>query len=307
MEYYKKNQHGFIPGRSTVTNLLCAVNDWTKTTDEGQPTDIIYIDFEKAFDRVPHNRLIAVLEHCGIRGKLLTWISDFLHDRWYRVKYGSLLSQSYSVESGVPQGSVLGPYLFNIYVAHLSKTITSPCSLYADDTKLYNNPLLCSGSIQSDLDNIMLWSNSWLLTLNKEKCTVVHLGRSNPKVQYYLDGVQMKTVSSQMDLGITISDNLKWELHITNVIKKANSILYLMRKAFSNITPVLLRKIFVTYVRPILEYGFQVWSPYYSKDIEALERVQRRATKIPRELRCMDYPDRLRFLNLTTLKTRRER
>ncbi|CAH2243228.1 jg14526 [Pararge aegeria aegeria] len=161
--------------------------------------------------------------------------------------------------------------------------------------------------IQQDLNAILKWTKEWLLSLNVNKCTVLHLGRKNPRLPYYLGNKQLKVVDTQKDLGVIISSDLKWEAHIVAIVSKVNSILYTIRKAFFNINKKTFIQIYKTYVRPLLEYAFQVWSPYFVKDIEMLEKVQRRATKLPRELRNLSYEQRLANLGLSTLKSRRER
>lgn len=300
-------QHGFIPGRSVVTNLLTCVNDWTKRTDRGEPVDIIYLDFEKAFDRVPLRQLLHKLEHSGIRGRLLSWITAFLSERSFRVRIGDTLSEELPVVSGVPQGSVLGPVLFLVYINDLLEIITSPSCCYADDTKLYNNPLTNRFTIEEDLIVIAGWCNKWLLSLNLSKCVVLHMGPNNPRNMYFLNGVPLQPVNFQVDLGVTISSDLKWESQVIKVTKKANSLIFLIRKAFVNISEELVVKIFKAYVRPVLEFAVVVWSPYFVKDITLLENVQRRFSKLPFSLKHLPYTERLQRLELTSLSDRRVR
>lgn len=143
--------------------------------------------------------------------------------------------------------------------------------------------------------------------MNEDKCTILHIGFNNPKLDYTLNGVTLKKVNVQLDLGITISADLKWFHHITSIVKKANTVLYLVKCAFKDLTPELLLKIYKTYIRPILECASPIWSPYFVKDIDLIEKVQRRATKIPQALKNMPYEERLSKLGLTTLQKRRER
>lgn len=302
-----ESQHGFMPGRSIATNLLLCLNDWTKLLDRGEPVDIIYLDFEKAFDRVPLERLVYKLEHYGIRGQLLSWISAFLFNRSFHVRVNNCLSDKKSVLSGVPQGSVLGPVLFVIFINDLLDSISSPKSCYADDTKLYNNPVTNYQEIKEDLNRIQQWCDTWMLTLNKSKCVVLHMGFNNPRINYSLEEVPLRPVACHVDLGITITEDLKWESHIINITKKANTLIYLIKKSFVCVSPPLLTKIYKTYVRPILEFGAVIWSPYFIKDISLLENVQRRFTKIPKSLKNLPYDDRLKLLQLPTLTDRRSR
>lgn len=300
-------QHGFVPGRSVVTNLLTCVNHWTTEWDQRQPTDVVYLDYEKAFDRVPIRRLLLKLEHFGIRGKLHTWLSDFLINRKLRVRVGDDLSENRPVHSGVPQGSVIGPIIFGIYLTDFRATLQMMYSLFADDAKIIGNPLTQHPDLQDDLDRITAWTQDWLLSLNVDKCSVLHIGKENPRKKYTIQGNALISVKTQRDLGVVITEDLKWEAHIITIVKRANSLLYTINKAFSHITPELFLKIYKTYVRPMLEYAYQIWSPYFKKDIDLLERVQRRATKMPTALRNKSYETRLDKLGLSTLQERRER
>jgi Reverse transcriptase (RNA-dependent DNA polymerase)/Endonuclease-reverse transcriptase len=301
-------QHGFIPGRSVMTNLLVNLKGWTLEFDRGNPVDIIYLDFEKAFDRVPFGRLLLKLEHFGIRDKILVWIKSFLTTRHFRVRIDQDLSTSREVLSGVPQGSVLGPILFILYTSDLPNCAQMEISLYADDTKIYSNPLDGSQQLQTDLNNIFQWTKDWLLTLNINKCNVLHIGKNNPRIPYTIDSTTIAAVNNQIDLGITVSHDLKWEDHILGIVKRANSIIYLVKKSFHNITGDIFIKIYKSFIRPVLEFGFQIWSPYFKKDIELLEKTQRRATKIlPVGYYNKPYEERLRLLKLPTLEHRRLR
>lgn len=300
-------QHGFLPGRSTTSNLLTCLNDWTKNFDQRVPTDVIYLDFSKAFDRVPKRRLLYVLDHYGIRGHLLSWLSSFLSDRCFFVRVGSSHSQLRPVISGVPQGSVLGPILFILYVADLRQSITSRCAFYADDSKIYGNPLTDHAQIQNDLLSISAWCDNWLIPLNISKCHILHIGVNNPCLPYYLNGVKVDPVDSQNDLGIIINRNLSWSDHITTVVRKANAAAFVIYKTFSCPSPPLLIKLYKTYIRPLLEFSVIVWNPYLVKDISVLEKVQRRITKLSPYLKHLPYENRLQFLHLTSLAERRIR
>lgn len=151
------------------------------------------------------------------------------------------------------------------------------------------------------------WTNDWLITLNEKKCTVLHIGRKNPKYNYFINGSSLEKVDRQRDLGVIVTTNLKWDVHIVEIVKRANSIMYIIRKAFIYINKELFLKLYKTYLRPLLEYAFQVWSPYFKKDIHLIERVQRRATKMVPSLKLLTYEERLKELGLTTLQSRRER
>lgn len=252
-------------------------------------------------------RLNLKLEHLGIRGNVLNWINSFLTGRKFYVRIGQSKSALTNVDSGVPQGSVLGPVLFILYTADLPPVLSSQTSLYADDTKIFGNPLE-NCHIQGDLEKILEWSSKWLITLNANKCCVVHAGRNNPQVEYKLNNNNIVSSELQIDLGVTMKNNLKWDSHILNIVNKANKLIYLVKKAFHNITTDLFLKLYKTFIRPILEFGFQIWNPYFQKDIDLLEKVQRRATKIlPSGFYHIPYEQRLLRLKLPTLQYRRLR
>lgn len=302
-----KQQHGFMPGRSTTSNLLKCMNDWTLEFDEGNSVDVLYIDFEKAFDKVPISSLLHKLKHYGVRGQLLSWITDFLTNRTFQVRIGDKVSEETSITSGVPQGSVLGPLLFLLYTCDLPTGMSSKISLFADDAKLYNNPLINQADLQNDLIKLEKWATDWKMIINASKCSVLHIGKTNPQAIYLLNGVQVRKDKSARDLGVTITSDLKWEVHIAEIVKKANKVIYMIKKTFKKLSINMFLKIYKVYIRPIVEYCHVVWSPYFVKDIEKIEQVQRRASKLPNILRLEDYPTRIQKLHLSTLYDRRKR
>ena len=176
------HQHGFMTGRSCLTNLLETLESWSRILDNGFGIDVIYLDYRKAFDTVPHNRLISKLQGCGIDGPLLHWIRAFLADRSMRVMVNDSSSSWANVSSGVPQGSVLGPLLFLIFVNDLPDWVKSSIKMFADDTKLWTKISNTADSemLQEDLNRLKCWSDKWLLRFNPEKCKVMHVGHSVP-------------------------------------------------------------------------------------------------------------------------------
>ena len=229
-------QHGFVPGRSVTTNLLCSLEDWTKTLDSGESTDVLYLDFSKAFDRVPLRHLLLKLNHFGVRGNLLRWIEAFLSNRLFSVKVGDVFSMQRRVLSGVPQGSVLGPLLFVIYTSDIKYSLKSPFVMYADDLKIYNKS--CNFTVlQNDLDVVANWSCTWLLPINSAKCVVLYTNSSrNPKHDYHVNGTQLFKVDSYRNLGVMVSSSVLWSEHIAEVVKKANRIIFLISRTFRAIT-----------------------------------------------------------------------
>ncbi|KAJ3665857.1 hypothetical protein Zmor_001324 [Zophobas morio] len=299
-------QHGFLPGKSIISNLLCCLSDWTKELDLGNSVDVIYLDFSKAFDRVPKRHLLFKLQHLGIRGNLYQWIDAFLSERTFRVRVGGALSNCVQVLSGVPQGSVLGPLLFIVYTADLKFRLRSSFAMYADDVKLYNlsNSWM---ALTQDLLEVCKWSSEWLLPLNIAKCRVLYIGNANPQHTYLIDGVDMCKSDSHVDLGVFVTSTLSWSEHVLSTIRKANKMVYLLGRAFARSHISVISKLYKSYVRPVLEFANYIWSPILQRDIELLESVQRRATRIPFGRIRPQYADRLVMMGLPTLSNRRKR
>ena len=303
------SQHGFRNNRSCLTNLLEFYNYVFSNYDERIPSDIIYLDFSKAFDTVPHKRLLIKLKAHGIGAQLCSWIESWLSNRKQRVVINGEASDWLQVSSGVPQGSVLGPLLFLIYINDLDRGITSNISKFADDTKL-GGKALTNGDcevMQQDLDNLSSWSEKWLLKFNKDKCKVMHIGYNNEKQIYKLQGQNLLKVDEEKDLGVIVKSNLKSGSQCLAASKKANTILGFIARNFECKTPDVITRLYTSLVRPHLEYAVQFWSPCYQKDEKKLESVQRRATKLIPGFRSLPYEERLKRLDMFSLKDRRIR
>ena len=302
-------QHGFLPKRSCTTQLLEVMEEWSSAADDRVPVDIAFLDFRKAFDTVPHKRLLQKLEAYGIKGKLLSWIKAFLTERRQRVIVQGSKSEWVSVDSGIPQGSVLGPTLFLIYVNDVPEQMQSAVKMFADDVKMFcrvSRPS-CLLSFQNDLLALEEWSRKWLLHLNVSKCKVMHLGPANFHSPYFLNGMELAEVSQERDLGIVVDRDLKFHQQTAAVISKGSQMLAVVKRTFAHISTSTLPLIYKALVRPHLEYCNVVWGPFGKIDQQRLERVQRRATKLVKELRSKPYEERLRILNLPTLYYRRRR
>ena len=198
-------QHGFVPKRSCVTQLLTALQYWTDSLEKGTPVDIVYLDFSKAFDSVPHERLLLKLKAYGIQGNILEWIRSFLSERKQAVVVNGVKSVTNNVLNEVPQGSVMGPLLFLIYINDLPSVITSPALLFADDVNMYR-PIVnqqSSTQLQQDLLLLKERSKKWLLNFNIAKTVIMHLGNTNQcSYTYLMDGQPLQVVSEHKDLGI---------------------------------------------------------------------------------------------------------
>ena len=282
----------------------------TKSLDQGVPIDVVYMDLQKAFDTVPHKRLLYKIEYYGITGNLLRWIAGFLSNRRQCVVLNGKKSSWQDVKSGVPQGSILGPLLFLIYVNDLPRSISSQVFLFADDTKLIRSisTLADHVQLQTDLDNLAKWCDTWQLNFNATKCKVIHFGRvTHSYGGYYLNGILLDSVDCYKDLGTLFDTGLKFHQHASEVAMKANRVLACMRREFINLNESVLLRLYKSMVRPILEYGNVIWGPHYVLNQRKLEGVQRHATKLVPSLRNESYIDRLTVLNLPSLLYRYRR
>jgi len=304
-----KHQHGFLAKHSTCSQLLECVNDWSISLNTRNSVDIVYIDFHKAFDSVVHSKLLYKLKMYGLSGNLLQWVSNFLSNRFQSVKVGIHNSSFIPVLSGVPQGSVLGPLLFLIYINDIVDLFGPGLTvkLFADDVKIYVDI--------SDVENINLlqeglfavsrWAAEWQLTISINKCAVLHLGRNNLLYDYAIDGTTLPNVREIRDLGVMIDSKLCFSSHFALISAKAHQRAGLINRCFKSRDPHLRFRAFIVYVRPLLEYSSPVWSPVYKTDILKLESVQRRFTKRLNGCANLSYAERLKLFNVETLELRR--
>ena len=299
------HQHGFLPSRSTTTQLLSCLNDWTLLKASKKPCHVIYLDFKKAFDSVDHSKLSVKLKAYGITGPLLQWIKAYLSNRFQSVSVNSTLSDPKPIASGILQGSCIGPILFLIFINDLLDSFPNiKLAAYADDIKLYHSdPLL----IQEALDNISDWCTLWQLCLSPTKCCSISLG-TGPCHSFTILNNSIPIVTSIVDLGITVDATLNFSSHINKMVKKAKQASWVTLKCFTSGNRANLLKAYTTYVRPKLEYCTQVWSPQTKADAFLIERVQKHFTRqiyFRSGLKKAPYEQRLRTLKLDSLEDRR--
>ena len=304
-----ESQHGFREARSSVTQLLQLLHSWYSSLEKGDSVDVIFLDFAKAFDKVSHHHLLYKLQCYGIRGHLFSWFHDYLSDRTQRVVIGGHSSEWMEVSSGVPQGSILGPLLFLLYINDFPLSVSCSTELFADDSVLYRKIASVDDCVefQDDLLSAASWCDLWKVTLKSEKCKALHVTKSNcPLVhQYVINENNLSAVDKHKHLGIWIESSLRWDAHINYIVGKANRVLGLIRRTFGSKDPVPIKTAFIALVRPILEYACPVWNPYLVKHIHSIESIQRRATR----LICgshNSYTERLTELNWSTLELRRK-
>lgn len=315
-ELLSSYQHGFVQGRSCMTQLLQVLDKWSEILDEGGSVDVIYLDLAKAFDTVPHQRLLRKLSNYGVGGNVLEWIRQFLTGRKQKVRIGQADSTWSAVTSGVPQGSVLGPALFVCFINDLPDVVKSFIFMYADDTKLFRQVenIEDQRELQRDLNETVKWADKWQLGFNIDKCKTMHIGRSVEDEFLYTMSHPIEKSSNvlmitkeEKDLGVWITSNLKASRHISAAANKANQILGLIRRSFTHMDIPLMKQLFTSLVRPHLEFGNVVWQPHFKKDSELLEQVQHRATRMVPGLSKLSYEDRLKKMDLPSLTYRRLR
>ena len=309
----RSSQHGFVEKRSCLTNLLSFLEHITSAIDSKLCVDVAYLDFSRAFDSVPHERLLIKLESYGIVGNLAAWISAFLKQRVQCVSVRGSISSLMPVLSGVPQGSVIGPLLFLLYVDDLDSVLSYSFILkFADDAKIYNifNPRsisYVSSPLNDDLSKVFSWCETWCMRLNTTKCSCVHFGYNNPCLPVLVEDQCIESVQSVKDLGVWVSSDLKPSLQCSMAALRGQRMLNLIKLCFKHLDVFTLARLFKVFVRPLLEYCSTAWCPYFTKDIVTIERVQRRMTRMIPHLRRIEYKDRLTCMNLQSLSLRRLR
>jgi hypothetical protein len=249
------------------------------------------------------------LKAYGITGKVLEWIRDFLSGRRQRVVVNGKLSSWTYILSGIPQGSVLGPILFVIFINDLPDVVSSTSKIFADDTKLFRAIRIIEDHdvLQQDLDNLVEWSNKWQLGFNETKCKSLHLGSSNQRLNYHMNSQILEDTRNERDLGVYVDEELQFHDHVSKAVAKASRLLGLTRATFTCLDNVTMPRLFTTMVRPHLEYGNVIWHPRFRRDSVEIEKVQRRATKLIPEIKHLPYDKRLRSLKLPSLQHRRRR
>ena len=316
------SQHGFLPKRSCISNLSCFLDHCWSSIAKGQQTDAIYTDYSSAFTSVNHILLLHKLRHSfHISGIAHSWLESYLHNRTQRVILNGKHSCWTPVQSGVPEGSILGPLLFACYVADIPQHIKTSCITYADDVKLYHR-VSCQDDItllQADLDRLLQWSNTWRLRLNPAKCkSITFTLRTSPLVSSYtLDGHRLECCDTIRDLGVVLDTKLTFAHHVDATMAKANRMLgLLMRSMQTSNVPRQARFdhkavmcAFNAHVRSVLQYASVIWSGAAVTHLARLERLQHRflmwlGAKTQPHCPPMDYNSLLEHFNTTSIKAR---
>ena len=305
---FSNKQYGFIKGRSTMTQLIMVMNKWSEILDRGGIIDAIYMDFQKAFDKVPHKRLVSKLAKYGIDENTAKWIEDFLSNRRQKVSVNGKESGWGEVTSGIPQGSVLGPLLFVLFINDMPDNVISNIFLFADDTKIFNEVTEETGIkvLQEDINRLENWAKIWKLSFHPKKCKVLGIGRKQrDKNKYKMGGKDLEHSNAEKDIGVIIDEKLNFREHMNSKIKKANSIVGIIRRSFITLGGKDMTKLFNTMVRPHLEYCNSVWKPNKKMDMASIEAVLNRTTKMIPKIGHLDQIERLKKLEIPCLAFRR--
>lgn len=307
-----KNQAGFLPKHSTVYQLIDIYNQICKAFDDKKFTCIVFCDISKAFDRVWHKGLIFKLRQFGITGTLNDWLSSYLIGRKQRVFTGTEFSQDRTLGAGVPQGSVLGPLLFLIYVNDITESLTSITRLFADDSSLAissDNIQLIENSLNTDLVKLEDWARQWLVNFNPAKTDVLFLSLAKTNVRPVLQfqNTPLNYVESHKHLGVTLSEDGSWHTHIHNITSSASRILGSMRFLKFKLKRNTLNQIYISYLRPILEYASVLWDSCTIHEKDTLEKLQYEAARIVTGLtRSVSIQNLLNEIGWVSLADRRK-
>lgn len=306
-------QHGFVPKKSTISNFINFTSFISTELDDSKEVHAIYTDFSKAFNRINPILLIKKLEHYGIRGSLLLWFKDYLSDRVSFVVHNDSVSDPFVPLRGLPQGSILGPLLFLLFINDLPAHILSETLLFADDAKIFrkiHNQDDCL-ALQNDINRLATWCDANNIALNVDKCASVFFSRKKTPTlfDYSLGDEALRKVDEINDLGVLIDNKLTFRSHITSIVKKAHKHLGFvsrMCKDFNNMA--CMKTLHFALVRNLLEYGSQIWSPHFACHSSSIESVQRKFSRFlffKLGFQYEGYAHRLARLNLLGLENRR--
>ena len=309
----RPNQHGFVSGRSTQTQLLQHYSDVYEALEEGVRFDTVYLDFAKAFDKVDHNILLKKIVDHKIKGKVAMWIKSFLQERKYRVVANGVMSEEQDVLSGVPQGTVLASILFIIMISDIDEELKNSISrLFADDTKVSAKIKTHEDIelLQKDLNKIYEWADSNHMEFNERKFEKMSHGVTDGVVAGIYktkSGEEIHENKTVKDLGLLTSKDVSFTEHIDDLVQASKIKAGMLLRTFETREVCPMLKMFNSFIRSKLEYCSMIWNPHKKEEIDKIERIQRNFTSKIKGLEQMDYHERLKKLGLYSLERRRER
>ena len=310
-------QHGFIRKRSTTTNLLDFVSTVIEHISKRLQIDAVYVDFSKAFDKVPHQLAIEKFKRMGLPGWLTKWLESYLTGRNAHVRIGETRSTPFNITSGVPQGSILGPLIFVLFVNDICDTLSSPKLLFADDLKFYRiiKSLPDCSALQEDINVLLTWCHLNGMEINIKKCCCITFTRKTKPLlfNYKITTQFLQKVTTVKDLGVYLDNKLTFAEHVSVTTSKAFVVLGFIRRntqAFEDI--YCLKSLYCSLVRSIVEYGALVWAPHFTVHIDRIERIQKsfiryalRQLPWNQPMDATPYVQKCQLINLPTLSTRR--
>ena len=279
-------QSGFISGDSTVNQLVDIYNTFCRALDEGKEVRAVFFDISKAFDRVWHKGLLFKLKCVGISGTLLEWFADYLRERKQRVVLPGVSSDWSTLEAGIPQGSILGPLLFLVYINDIVEDINSTIHLFADDTSLYlivDDPLEAANTLNNDVSKVYAWAKKWLVAFNPSKSESLLISRKRLELYHppiCMNNQPISEVNSHKHLGLTLSNDCTWHAHFEQIKTKAWTRINIMRKLKFQLDRKSLQTIYFSFIRPLLEYGDVIWNNLADYEAKELEKIQYEAARI---------------------------
>jgi hypothetical protein len=280
------HQSGFLPGDSTINQLVYLYNCFAEALDKKKDIHVVFCDISKAFDRVWHEGLLYKLQRNGIDGSLLAWCKNYLKNRKQRVLINGQHSNWKGINAGVPQGSVLGPLMFLIYINDIVDNISGNIKLYADDTALFidvENTIEAEQILNEDLAKLKLWSDQWLVNFNAKKTVGMKISlkrntQNNPDL--YMNDSKLEIVDNYKHLGLQFNKRLNWRDHVLSIVTKGNRNLDVLKRLRYSLDRKTLETLYMSFIRPSLEYGSVIWDNCDEESQDMLEKVQLNAAKI---------------------------
>ena len=278
------NQYGFVKGSSTDAQLLDIKHLIATALDSRLTSKLLFLDVSKAFDRVWHKALLFKLQRLGIRGKLLDWFANYLTIRYQRVVLRGIYSKWIQILAGVPQGSLIGPWLYIMFTSDIVQEIINIIKLYADDSLLMASDATeeaCCRRLEPDIQRISDWARKWKINLNPSKTVSLTITRTHREMfPLFMDGEFITEVFEHKHLGMFLQRNGRWGCNIDYMTGRASRRLFVLRNYTQNFNRSTLKQLYISYIRPLLEYGSQVWSNITQSEEDQLEEIQRIAIRI---------------------------
>lgn len=277
-------QSGFLPKCSTVHQLLEIYNCILNSLEKKEISCFVFCDFSRAFDKVWHDGLLHKMKAYGINGNLLKWFRSYLSDRKQRVVIKQSSSKLCSISAGVPQGSVLGPLLFIIYINDIAERLISLCRLFADDTSFScadRDAFQIETVINHDLEKLNEWSKKWLMSFNPDKTEIMLFSNvETPEMNFIFNDKNIPITNIHKHLGVTFSNDAKWNAHVDNIILSTSKHINMLRKLKYKLSRKNLEKLYLVFIRPLFEYASEVWDNIGVGYVNKLEQLQLQAARI---------------------------